>query len=64
MERLSRMIPLFEKFPLLKEKLPYVSLGEYPTPIEKLEKMQKILGIGQLYVKRDDLSGKSMEEIK
>ncbi len=58
MERLSGMIPLFEQFPLLREKLPYVSLGEYPTPIEKLEKMQKILGIGQLYVKRDDLSGR------
>lgn len=52
------MIPLFEQFPFLKEKLPYVSLGEYPTPIEKLEKIQRIMGMGQLYVKRDDLSGK------
>jgi len=51
------MIPLFEQFPLLKEKLPYISLGEYPTPLEKLEKTQRIMEIGQLYVKRDDLSG-------
>ena len=51
------MIPLFEHYPLLKDRLPYVSLGEYPTPVEKLERAGRNIGIDQLYVKRDDLSG-------
>jgi D-cysteine desulfhydrase len=58
MKRFSELIPLFEQFPCLKEKIPFVSLGEYPTPIERLGRTQRILGIGQLLVKRDDLSGK------
>jgi len=52
------MIPLFECYPLLREKLPYISLGEFPTPVQKLEGLGTELGISQLYMKRDDLSGK------
>ncbi len=52
------MIPLFTEYPLLREKAPYVSLGEFPTPVQKLERLGTELGISQLYVKRDDLSGK------
>jgi len=52
-------IPLFERYPLLREKLPYVPLGEFPTPVQKLERLGDELGIGQLYVKCDDLSGKA-----
>jgi 1-aminocyclopropane-1-carboxylate deaminase/D-cysteine desulfhydrase-like pyridoxal-dependent ACC family enzyme len=52
------VIPLFEQYPLLHEKLPYVSLGEFPTPVQKLERLGGELGVGGLYVKRDDLSGK------
>ena len=52
------MIPLFEQYPLLQEKLAHVPLGEFPTPAQKLERLGTELGIGQLYVKRDDLSGK------
>jgi len=51
------MIELFKSFPALKEKLPYVSLGNFPTPVEKLEKMGKRIGLNNLYIKRDDLSG-------
>ena len=47
------MIPLFEHYPLLKDRLPYVSLGEYPTPVEKLERMGRDIGADNLYVKRD-----------
>jgi 1-aminocyclopropane-1-carboxylate deaminase/D-cysteine desulfhydrase-like pyridoxal-dependent ACC family enzyme len=50
-------VPLFEHYPLLREKLPYVSLGQFPTPVERLRRLGSELGIGQLYVKRDDLSG-------
>ena len=51
------MIELFKSYPLLKEKLPYVSLGNFPTPVEKLESIGKIIGLNQLYIKRDDRSG-------
>ena len=52
------MIPLSEQYPLLREKLAYVPLGEFPTPVQKLERLGAELGISQLYIKRDDLSGK------
>jgi 1-aminocyclopropane-1-carboxylate deaminase/D-cysteine desulfhydrase-like pyridoxal-dependent ACC family enzyme len=52
------VIPLFEQYPLLQEKLAYVPLGEFPTPVQKLEQLGAELGISQLYIKRDDLSGK------
>lgn len=50
--------PLFERYPILKKKVPYVSLGEFPTPVQKLRRLGDRLGLSQLYVKRDDLSGK------
>ena len=46
-------LPLFDLCPALEGLLAHVPLGEYPTPVEGLER----LGEG-LYVKRDDLSGK------
>jgi 1-aminocyclopropane-1-carboxylate deaminase/D-cysteine desulfhydrase-like pyridoxal-dependent ACC family enzyme len=52
------LIPLFEQYPLLEEKLSYISLGELPTPVQKLEKLGAELGIKQLFIKRDDLSGR------
>jgi 1-aminocyclopropane-1-carboxylate deaminase/D-cysteine desulfhydrase-like pyridoxal-dependent ACC family enzyme len=33
-------------------------LGEFPTPVEKLEQLGKDIGINHLFIKRDDLSGK------
>ena len=51
------MIPLFEQYPLLRGKLAYVPLGEFPTPVQKLERLGAELGVTQLYIKRDDLSG-------
>jgi 1-aminocyclopropane-1-carboxylate deaminase/D-cysteine desulfhydrase-like pyridoxal-dependent ACC family enzyme len=52
------MIPLFKQYPSLQQNLPYVSLTELPTPVQKLDKLGQKLGIGGLYIKRDDLSGK------
>jgi 1-aminocyclopropane-1-carboxylate deaminase/D-cysteine desulfhydrase-like pyridoxal-dependent ACC family enzyme len=51
-------LPLFEQYHLLGEKLPHVSLGEFPTPVQRLERLGAQLGIGHLYMKRDDLSGR------
>jgi D-cysteine desulfhydrase len=50
-------LPLFQNYPLLK-KLSYLSLGNFPTPIEKLEILGRRLGLNNFYIKRDDLSGK------
>ena len=58
MVRAPRMIQLFKYYPLLGDKLPYVSLGELPTPVEKLHRLGEDIGINHLYIKRDDLSGK------
>jgi D-cysteine desulfhydrase len=52
------MIPLFEYYHLLASKLPYVSLGEFPTPVQKLDQLGGQLGLDNLFIKRDDLSGK------
>jgi 1-aminocyclopropane-1-carboxylate deaminase/D-cysteine desulfhydrase-like pyridoxal-dependent ACC family enzyme len=53
------MIPLFEHYPLLARKLPYVALGEFPTPVQKLDQMGRQLGLESLYIKRDDISSKA-----
>jgi 1-aminocyclopropane-1-carboxylate deaminase/D-cysteine desulfhydrase-like pyridoxal-dependent ACC family enzyme len=52
------MIPLFEHYPLLTHNLPYVSLGVFPTPVQKLDRLGQEIGVDNLYFKRDDLSGK------
>ncbi|MBN2134862.1 MAG: pyridoxal-phosphate dependent enzyme [Acidobacteria bacterium] len=52
------MIPLFEHYPLIKDKIPYVSLAEIPTPVEKLSRLGRDLGLDHLYIKRDDKSGR------
>jgi 1-aminocyclopropane-1-carboxylate deaminase/D-cysteine desulfhydrase-like pyridoxal-dependent ACC family enzyme len=52
------MIPLFENYPLLARKLPYVSLGEFPTPVQNLDQLGERIGLENLFVKRDDMSGK------
>jgi D-cysteine desulfhydrase len=52
------MLTLFEQYPTLMQKLPHVALGEFPTPVEKLDRLGQALRAPKLYVKRDDLSGK------
>jgi 1-aminocyclopropane-1-carboxylate deaminase/D-cysteine desulfhydrase-like pyridoxal-dependent ACC family enzyme len=53
----SESLPLFAQYPLLQKKLPYVQLGQFPTPVEKLDRLGRELKVSQLYIKRDDLSG-------
>lgn len=50
------MIPLFQQFPVLKDKLPYVSLCQFPTPVNKLDKLGQAIGLENLYVKQDGLT--------
>lgn len=54
----ATMIPLFSYFPALLQKIPYIALGNFPTPIHQCKNLGEILGIKNLYLKRDDLSGK------
>jgi len=37
-------------------KLPRVQLGNFPTPLEPLQRISKFLGV-QIFIKRDDLTG-------
>ena len=48
------MIPLYKKFPALCEKLPHVSLAQLPTAIQRMSKLEEIIGAKNLYIKRDD----------
>ena len=48
--------PLFSLFPALRERLPVVSLGAFPTPVERLAALEAELGCAPFYVKRDDRS--------
>lgn len=50
--------PLFELWPELEADLGFLALGDFPTPVERLE---RVAGVGEgssaeAYVKRDDLS--------
>ena len=53
------MVEIFKYYPKLEANLRYISLGEFPTPIKKLPTLGKELGINNLYLKQDNLSGKS-----
>lgn len=50
-------LPLFKVYPDLEQKLSYVSLGNFPTPIEKLYALGRRLGLRNFYVKQDGVSG-------
>ncbi len=53
------MIHLFERYPILVDRLPRLTLGNFPTPVEKLSGLCRRLGRDNLYIKRDDLSGRT-----
>jgi 1-aminocyclopropane-1-carboxylate deaminase/D-cysteine desulfhydrase-like pyridoxal-dependent ACC family enzyme len=50
---------LLDRFPRLQKTLPYVALASLPTPVQRMERLERALDgtVGALYVKRDDLSG-------
>ena len=47
--------PLFRAFPALEARVPWVHLGDWPTPVERVESTPDGFG-GELWVKRDDRS--------
>jgi D-cysteine desulfhydrase len=48
---------LFDTYPALRSSIAYVRLGQFPTPIARLQTAQKYVGLSQLYIKREDLAG-------
>lgn len=53
----SKVPYLFEHYPNLKEKVPYISLlTNLPTPVERLKELEKKFDLtdGAIYIKRDD----------
>ena len=46
---------LFQVYPELKEKIPFCSLGEYPSPVEPLRRLGEKLG-AEIWIKRDDIA--------
>ncbi|MGD0854744.1 MAG: pyridoxal-phosphate dependent enzyme [Dehalococcoidia bacterium] len=49
-------LPLFEKYPMLEKSLPWISLGNWPTPVQKLETLGKTVGYPNIWIKHDDQS--------
>lgn len=47
---------IFEEFPNLSGKIPWIEIGNYPTPVEKMANLGKDLNHNDLWIKRDDKS--------
>ncbi len=47
---------IFRRYPQLLAFLPWVSLGDWPTPVERLGRLEKKYDLPPFFVKRDDLS--------
>ncbi|MBN1572188.1 MAG: pyridoxal-phosphate dependent enzyme [Deltaproteobacteria bacterium] len=48
--------PIFAAHPALGGKIHHVSLGNYPTPVDRLEGLERALKQKGLFIKREDLS--------
>lgn len=48
--------PLFDAFPRLRERMPRISLGDWPTPVQRLTRFGEQVGMPNLWIKREDLS--------
>lgn len=58
----TQEIPLFVAYPDLQKNIPYISLGSFPTPIQKCKELESVYGIHNLFVKQDSISGGMDEE--
>ena len=45
---------LFQRYPLLAERLPHLPLLAGPTPVQRLARLEPLVGAASLWVKRDD----------
>lgn len=51
------ILHLRRRYPRLKHSLPTAELANLPTPVERASKLEQELGVDELWIKRDDLSG-------
>jgi D-cysteine desulfhydrase len=51
------MIPLFNIFSRLKNRIPFFDIGGFPSPVQHLNGLCGLTGNQNLFVKRDDLCG-------
>ena len=47
---------LFNRYPALRDTLPFIPLANLPTPIHRITSLEEAVGIDELWVKRDDLT--------
>jgi D-cysteine desulfhydrase len=52
---MTETLPLLERFPALA-RIPRASLGDFPTPVERIDVGAEHALAGELWIKRDDLS--------
>lgn len=50
---------LFEHYPALNNAIAHISIASLPTPVHRLCTLEQSLAIGQLWIKRDDLTAKN-----
>lgn len=55
---------LFTAYPKLFGKIPYISFCNLPTPISNCNQLAKQLGVSKFYIKRDDQTGKKLDNSK
>jgi len=53
-----KFLPLFEEYPQLQGHIPWISLGDFPTPVRRLKMLGEQVGVNEFYVKEDDRSSK------
>ena len=47
---------LFDEYPAIADKLPWTPIGIFPTPVQEAPSLANALGVGRLFIKRDDLT--------
>ncbi len=52
---MGNTLPLFKAYPELDGNIPWIPIGKFPSPVERLSKLEKTLGVKELWIKRDDL---------
>ena len=49
-------MPLFQRFPDLARRVPWMPIGQWPTPVQRLTQFANDHRLGPFYIKREDLS--------
>ncbi len=48
--------PLFREYPRLINKIRRIPIGDFPTPVHEAPELAEAVGVGRLFIKRDDLT--------